>query len=74
MRAAIDYHRLMSDDALSVTLVLRLSPTDKEQLDRVAERLPMKPAAIARLALRIGLAEIEKDPARIFAAPKKTKR
>jgi hypothetical protein len=55
-----------------------LTKADKEQLDRVAGRLPLKAAAIARIAIRIGLAEIEKDPARIFAGaaptPKKPKR
>ena len=68
MRVAIDYSRLMTDDVLSATFVLRMSKADREQLARVAERLPLKAAAVARIALRIGLAEIERDPACIFAA------
>jgi hypothetical protein len=76
MRTAIDYAALMSDDELSEGLFLRISEADKGLLDSLAARLPLKAAAIARIALRLGLAEIEKDPARIFAAgtTKKQKR
>jgi hypothetical protein len=74
MRSAIDYRALMSDDELSEGLFLRISKADKEQLDAMAERLPLKAAAIARIALRIGLQAIEKDPGAIFAAGKPAKR
>jgi hypothetical protein len=76
MRTAIDYARLMSDDSLTEAIYVRISTADRQLLDGLASRLPLKMAAIARIALRIGLAEIDKDPARIFAAgaPKKTKR
>ena len=75
MRTAIDYARVMSDD-LTEAIYVRISETDRELLDELSSRLPLKMAAIARIALRIGLAEIEKDPARIFAAgaTKKSKR
>ena len=68
MRTAIDYARIMSDDGLTEAIYVRISTADRELLDELAGRLPLKMAAIARIALRIGLAEIERDPARIFAA------
>jgi hypothetical protein len=76
MRAAFDYARIMSDDGLTEELTMRISKDDRAALDALAERLPLKARAIARIALRIGLAEIEKDPAKIFAAgtTKKTKK
>ena len=76
MRTAIDYSRIMSDDGLTEAIYVRISETDRKLLDDLAARLPLKMAAIARIAIRIGLAEIDKDPARIFAAgtTKKTKR
>jgi hypothetical protein len=76
MRRAIDYAAVMADDELSEGMFLRVSKADKDLVDALAARLPLKAAAIARIALRIGLAEIDKDPARIFAAgaTKKTKR
>jgi hypothetical protein len=76
MRSAIDYARIMSDGSLSEAIYVRISKEDRELLDELATRIPLKMAAIARIALRIGLAEIGKDPARIFAGGpvKKTKR
>lgn len=71
MRRAFDYARFMTDDALDETFVLRMTKADREMLDALAERLPLKVTQIARLALRIGLAEIDKDPARIFASSSK---
>ncbi len=76
MRRAIDYSRLMADEVLDETFVLRMTKADRELLDALAARLPLKATQIARIALRIGLAEIDKDPAKIFAggATKKTRR
>lgn len=71
MGAAFDYARLMSDEGLSEAIYVRISQADRDALEALAKRLPLKQAAIARIALRIGLAEIEKDPARIFTAPAK---
>jgi hypothetical protein len=68
MRSAIDYAAVMADDELSEGMFLRVSKADKDLVDALAAKLPLKAAAIARIALRIGLAEIDKDPARIFAA------
>lgn len=73
MGAAIDYARLMSDEGLTEAIYVRLSKSDRESLKDLASRLPLKEAAIARIALRLGLAEIEKDPGRIFAAGKPTR-
>jgi len=73
MRTAIDYARVMSDDGLTEAIYVRISKEDREVLDELSGRLPLKMSAIARIALRIGLAEIDKDPARIFAGGKQTK-
>ncbi len=73
MGAAIDYARLMSDEGLDEQIYIRISTTDREQLRALAARMPLKEAAIARIAMRIGLAELERDPARIFTAAKPTK-
>ena len=74
MGAAIDYARVMSDEGLTEAIYVRISKGDRETLEELASRLPLKQAAIARIALRIGLAEIERDPARIFAGGKPTKK
>jgi hypothetical protein len=75
MRRSIDYAAVMAEDGLTEALYVRVSKADREALDHLAERLPLKAASIARIALRIGLAEIERDPSRIFGTPKgKTKR
>ena len=68
MRTVLDYPRFMSDEVLDETLFVRITKDDRDLLDALASRLPLKASAIARIALRIGLAEIDKDPARIFAA------
>lgn len=67
MRVALRYDRAMADETLDETFVLRMTKADREQLDALAARLPLKATQIARIALRIGLSEIDKDPARIFA-------
>ena len=73
MRTAVGYPRPMSDEVLDETLFVRITKDDRQLLDGLATRLPLKASAIARLALRIGLAEIERDPARIFGAGKPTR-
>jgi hypothetical protein len=73
MREAIDYSRLMADDDLTEEITMRISKADRELLDALASRMPLKVRTLARVALRVGLAEIEKDPARIFASGKPTK-
>lgn len=52
-----------ADDDLSIALALRISPEDKARLDGLAGRLPLRASAIARIALRLGLAQLEADPA-----------
>jgi hypothetical protein len=73
MRRAIDYAAVMSDEVLDETLFVRISKADRDLLNDLASRMPLKAAALARIALRIGLAEIDRDPARIFAGGKTTK-
>ena len=50
MGAAIDYARLMSDEGLTEAIYVRISPGDRKALRELATRLPLKEAAIARLA------------------------
>jgi hypothetical protein len=45
---------------------MRISDDDESKLDALASRLPMKKRTIARMALRLGLAELAKNPAAIF--------
>jgi len=73
MRTGINYDRVMADDALDETFVLRMTKGDRAMLDALAGRLPLKTTQIARLALRIGLQAIEKDPGAIFTAGKSKK-
>ncbi len=74
MSAAIDYARIMSDEELSEAIYLRIAKSDRAALEALAARMPLKSAAIARVALRIGLQAIERDPAAIFTAGKPSKR
>ena len=74
MRTALNYDRVMADDALDETFVLRMTKGDRALLDALAGRLPLKTTQIARLALRIGLQVIEKDPSAIFTAGGKAKK
>lgn len=61
---------------LTEALYLRCAPEDIERLNALAERLPLASRnAIARAAMRIGLAAIEADPAKaLVAAPAPKKR
>jgi hypothetical protein len=63
----------MADEDLSEALYVRITKADKAALDSAAARLPLKSAAIARIAMRIGLAAIEKDPGAIFTVGKAKK-
>lgn len=55
-------------------IFIRISASDKQRLDDLVERIPVAgKTAIAREAMRIGLAAIEKDPTVLIRAelPKK---
>ncbi|MDI3291974.1 hypothetical protein [Polyangium sp. 15x6] len=57
------------DDKLEKQIAIRLSEEDVGRLDALAKRIPIASRnAIARAALRIGMAAIEEDPARILSA------
>jgi hypothetical protein len=58
----------MAEEDLSEALYVRVTKADKAAVDGLAARLPLKSASITRIALRIGLAAIEKDPSAIFTA------
>lgn len=53
---------------LSEVISMRLSAEDKARLDAIAKRLPIKRLTIARVAMRIGLDAIAKDPAVLLTA------
>lgn len=57
----------MADEELTEAISLRLSEADKKLLEELAARTPMmKKLAIARQALRLGLAEIDRDSSALF--------
>ena len=72
-RVARRYTLSLMADELTESLYLRISPGDRALLDELSKRLPLKAATIARAALRIGLAEVQRRPGRILEteAPKK---
>jgi predicted DNA-binding protein len=64
---------MTTDDRLARQVALRLSEEDVKRLDALADSIPIASRnAIAREALRIGLATLEADPSQLFS-PKKTK-
>ncbi|CAN5392852.1 hypothetical protein BH09PAT4_BH09PAT4_09610 [soil metagenome] len=64
---------MTTDDKLARQMALRLSDEDMKRLDALADSIPIASRnAIAREALRIGLATLEADPSQLFP-PKKTK-
>jgi hypothetical protein len=63
----------MAEEELTKEITMRISAADKEHLETLAARMPIKVRTLARIALRVGLAEIERDPARIFSVGKPTK-
>ena len=65
---------MTTDDRLARQVALRLSDDDMQRLDTLAEAIPIASRnAIARAALRIGLAALEADPSQLFSPPKKAK-
>ncbi len=64
-----EYDGDVAKEELSQALYIRVTKTDKAALDALLRRVPLKAATLARLALRIGLSEIAKDPSRIFSDP-----
>jgi hypothetical protein len=64
---------MTTDDRLARQVAIRLSEEDMKRLDDLAESIPIASRnAIARAALRIGLAALESDPSQLFS-PKKAK-
>ena len=65
---------MATDDNLSRQIAIRLSDDDMTRLDALAESIPIASRnAIARAALRIGMAALEADPSQLFSSPKKAK-
>ena len=67
---------MTTDDRLDRQVAIRLSEDDMTRLDALTETIPIASRnAIARAALRIGLAALEADPSQLFSAKKaKTRR
>lgn len=62
---------MTTDDKLARQVALRLSEDDMERLDALAASISIASRnAIARAALRIGLAALEADPSQLFSAKK----
>lgn len=64
---------------LTDAISLRLSPEDSDELDAVCEKIPMPRLTVARIAMRLGLAELRENPARVLetqvtARPRRGKR
>jgi hypothetical protein len=64
---------MTTDDKLARQVAIRLSDDDMNRLDALTESISIASRnAIARAALRIGLAALEADPSQLFSS-KKTK-
>lgn len=62
---------MTTDDRLARQVALRLSEEDMKRLDALADSIAIASRnAIARAALRIGLAALEADPSQLFSANK----
>lgn len=59
----------MTNDALTRTLGVRMTPGEFDRLERLAHRVRgLKPSVLARSLLEVALAEAERDPARWLLA------
>ncbi len=62
---------MTTDERLTEQVALRLSEEDMKRLDALTESIPIASRnAIARAALRIGLAALESDPSQLFSSKK----
>jgi hypothetical protein len=60
---------------LTKPISMRLAPQDAAALDAVSSLIPMPRLTIARIALRLGLAELREHPTRVLELePKKVRR
>ena len=65
---------MTTDDRLARQVAIRLSDDDMQRLDALADSIPIASRnAIARAALRFGLASLEADPSQLLSSPKKAK-
>lgn len=55
------------DDRLTQVLPVRVHPDDLARLDALEQRLPLKRQDLARAALRLGMAAIERDAAALLS-------
>lgn len=61
-------------EKLTATLTMRMSDADVSKLAAVSARFPsIVPGTLARVAMRIGLEAIERDPAQLLTMPIETR-
>lgn len=66
---------MAKDVLLSEALYIRATPDDARRLAALAEQIPIASKnTIARVALRLGMEQLEEDPARILATGAPPKR
>lgn len=68
MAPNLAYVARVADEDLSEAISLRVTPDDRQALDALAARFPLKAMTIARIALRLGLAEVARNPSVLFEA------
>lgn len=61
------------DDALTKQLNLRVSPNDLKALDELAVPGVIAPGTVGRVALRLGIEALKRDPALVLKAAKQDK-
>jgi len=71
MTSNLAYRTPVAEEDLSEAISLRVTPDDRKALDALAARFPLKAMTIARIALRLGMAEIARNPAALFEAGSK---
>lgn len=69
MVPSLSYAADMAEEDLSVGISLRISVDDRAALDALAAKYPLKALTIARIALRLGLAEVQRNPNALFIGP-----
>lgn len=69
MTANPAYAAEMADEDLDVAISLRITKEDKAALDALAAKYPLKALTIARIAVRLGIAEIRGNPGALFMGP-----
>lgn len=62
------------DEELDEMISIRVSKRDMRAMDRLSDLLPIKRITIARIALRVGLDALAKDPLRMIREQGRSKK